>query len=558
MTIETKEERLQQILLAQQDSLDNEDPLDNDDPLLDDVSSEEFDEDGTEKQEDDKGGKDNMAQDIVVNFKQIKLSPDELDNSVIINEKIKYEVEITGTDLRLAEWKTGPKEILVLPNKKDVFVSIIDDNKTEITLTGNRSGTASLNLILKDENNEYPTYSTNLQINVSSGEIISTGCAASNCAGIDDLLTIRSESMQWPNRWEDVSKYFIVHLRNEEGRDVQYKEVELILLTDKSRITVEPIILKSDDDIDGKTRTNKYGIAIFKVRFQNSMIGELAVFQARTVDPNDPDEFILSKEFYVEITNEKLASPKIPATLNGVLSYQGDNYCISANLILGQEISESTQVGFYFNDELKMLPCTDQSAISVKLDQHLLKNGIHYISFFTVDVYDNVKFSPRERIIIDNSVTGECDKKIKNIVPKPNISATIPQICDRYFNSMNIRLLPTMCLQVKNRVAQMNIQKLIIIFNGYSKHDSSSKQLVYRSTMEIYADDIRVNTLLTDIKSNAELANIIEFKDPVLNNILADALPNIEVGFLGIQVMVFETNGDCYLCSETMYTVYLH
>ncbi|QAV21876.1 hypothetical protein [Proteus hauseri] len=541
MTIETKEERLQKILQAQQLSAKKV------------VQSGDNDKD----QDLDKGDKD-IANGIVVHFKQIKNTPDEPDHEVKINQKIKYEISVTGTDLRLAEWKTSPKGILVLPNKKDIFVSIIDSDKTEVTLTGNRNGVASLNLILKDENDEQPQYSTNIQIRVTStAPDLKFDCLATNCEKFEDLLTIRSESMQWPSKWEEVSKNFIVHLIDEEGNDVQNKVVELVFTRDKSTIITEPTIIKSEDDSEGKTRTNKYGIAIFKVKFKHAKPGEIAVFYASSENSETPAKEIKSKDFYVEITNEKLSSPKVPAALNGVLSYHSDNYCVNANLILGRDISESTQVGFYFNDQLKMLPCTDKSAISVRLENQALTNGVHYISFFTVDIFDNVCFSRRERIIVDNSLTGECGKKIKNIAPKPCISVTIPQICDRYFNSSNIRLVPTLCLQIRNRVAKMNIQKMIIIFNGYSKNIGSEKTLVYRSTMEIYADDPRLKNFLQDTTPNVEPINIVEFEDPELNSILADALPNIEVGYLGIQVMVFEKTGDCYLCGENMYTVAL-
>lgn len=52
-------------------------------------------------------------------------------------------------------------------------------------------------------------------------------------------------------------------------------------------------------------------------------------------------------------SQRRSSSPKVPATLNGILSYHSENYCVNANLILGRDISESTQVGFYFNDQLK-------------------------------------------------------------------------------------------------------------------------------------------------------------------------------------------------------------
>ena len=57
--------------------------------------------------------------------------------------------------------------------------------------------------------------------------ISNTDCSASNCEKFDDLLTIRSESMQWPSQWESVSKSFVAHLQDKEGEDVQNKEVKL-------------------------------------------------------------------------------------------------------------------------------------------------------------------------------------------------------------------------------------------------------------------------------------------------------------------------------------------
>lgn len=103
----------------------------------------------------------------------------------------------------------------------------------------------------------------------------------------------------------------------------------------------------------------------------------------------------------------------------------------------------------------------------------------------------------------------------------------------------------------------MNIQKIVIIFNGYSRANSSDRTLVYRSTLEIYADDPRLDDFLHDATLNNDPINIVEIVEPALESILADALPNIEVGHLGIQVMVFERTGNCYLCGENMYTVSL-
>ena len=535
MNIETKEERLQKIIQGEKATQAFQPPVYN-----------------TQSQV-------AIDADVKIEFNQIKSSPDEADNEVKMNRVIKYEVIVTGINLRLAEWRTSPKGILVLPNNKDVYITIVDNNRTEISLTGNRNGVASLQLILKDEDDESIVYyATPIQIRVTpSKPNPNTDCMATNCEKFDDLLTIRSESMQWPSKWESVSKSFVVHLQDKEGEDVSNKEVKLVYDTDNSSLEVEPEIYNSDGEKINIGKTNKYGIANFKVKIKKSEPKQIAVFHAESENSEEPDKPLKSRDYYVEMTTEKLPSPKVPATLNGILSYHSENYCVNANLILGRDISESTQVGFYFNDQLKMLPCTDKSAVSVRLENQALTNGIHYISFFTVDIFDNICFSRRERIIVDNSLTGECSKQIKNIAPKPCISVTIPQICDRYFNSVNIRLVPSLCLQIKNRVAKMNIQKMVIIFNGYSKVNGSERTLVYRSTLEIYADDPRLGNFLHDTTANNDPVNMVELFEPALESILADALPNIEVGQLGIQVMVFENTGNCYLCGENMYTVSL-
>ncbi|MBI6530885.1 hypothetical protein JEP40_17410 [Proteus vulgaris] len=541
MNIETKEERLQKILQGEKETLTFQPPAYNDQ----DQSDVDADADADA--------------DVKIEFNQIKASPDDVDNEVKINRVIKYEVVVTGVNLRLAEWRTSPKGILILPNNKDVYITIVDNSKTEISLTGNRNGVASLQLILKDEDDENTVYyATPIQIRVTPSKAeLNTDCTATNCERFDDLLTIRSESMQWPSKWESVPKSFVVHLQDKEGEDASNKEVKLVYDVDNSTLDVEPEIYNADGEMVNVGKTNKYGIANFKVLFKKSEPKQIAIFHAEYENSDDLTKPIKSKDYYVELTTEKLPSPKVPATLNGILSYHSENYCVNANLILGRDISESTQVGFYFNDQLKMLPCTDKSAVSVRLENHALTNGIHYISFFTVDIFDNICFSRRERIIVDNSLTGECSKQIENIAPKPCISVTIPQICDRYFNSVNIRLVPSLCLQIKNRVAKMHIQKMVIIFNGYSKMNSSERTLVYRSTLEIYADDPRLGDFLHDITSNNEPINMVEILEPVLESILADALPNIEVGQLGIQVMIFENSGNCYLCGENMYTVSL-
>lgn len=535
MNIETKEERLQKIIQGEKATQAFQPPVYN-------TQSQVV-----------------IDADVKIEFNQIKSSPDEADNEVKMNRVIKYEVIVTGINLRLAEWRTSPKGILVLPNNKDVYITIVDNNRTEISLTGNRNGVASLQLILKDEDDESIVYyATPIQIRVTpSKPNPNTDCMATNCEKFDDLLTIRSESMQWPSKWESVSKSFVVHLQDKEGEDVSNKEVKLVYDTDNSSLEVEPEIYNSDGEKINIGKTNKYGIANFKVKIKKSEPKQIAVFHAESENSEEPDKPLKSRDYYVEMTTEKLPSPKVPATLNGILSYHSENYCVNANLILGRDISESTQVGFYFNDQLKMLPCTDKSAVSVRLENQALTNGIHYISFFTVDIFDNICFSRRERIIVDNSLTGECSKQIKNIAPKPCISVTIPQICDRYFNSVNIRLVPSLCLQIKNRVAKMNIQKIVIIFNGYSKVNGSERTLVYRSTLEIYADDPRLGNFLHDTTANNDPVNMVELFEPALESILADALPNIEVGQLGIQVMVFENTGNCYLCGENMYTVSL-
>ncbi|HBC6054269.1 hypothetical protein [Proteus mirabilis] len=540
MTIETKEERLQRSLM--------------DENCKDEVRTSprrvypQADEPDTDPDT-------NTVTDIKYN--QIKSSPDEPDNEVKMNGIISYEVEVKGSDLRLAQWSTNPKGILILPNNKDVYTTIVDDHKTKIFLTGNRSGVASLQLILRDEDNEDNAYyASPLQIRVTPA-IPNTDCSAANCERFDDLLTINSESMQWPSKWEEVSKSFVVHLQNQEGEDMQNKEVTLVYDKDNSTLLTEPEIYNSEGELGKNSKTNKYGIANFKVKFKGTEPKQIAVFYAKSDNSEDIDNPLKSRNYYVEMTTEKLPSPKVPATLNGILSYHSENYCVNANLILGRDISESTQVGFYFNDQLKMLPCTDKSAVSVRLENQALTNGVHYISFFTVDIFNNICFSRRERIIVDNSLTGECGKQIKNIAPKPCISVTIPQICDRYFNSVNIRLVPSLCLQIKNRVAKLDIQKMVIIFNGYTKVNSSERTLVYRSTLEIYADDPRLGDFLKDTTPSNEPISMIEISEPALESILADALPNIEVGQLGIQVMVFEKNGNCYLCGENMYTVSL-
>ena len=59
---------------------------------------------------------------------------------------------------------------------------------------------------------------------------------------------------------------------------------------------------------------------------------------------------------------------------------------VNANLILGRDISESTISRVHFMDQLKLLFCTDKSAVSVRLENQALTNGVHYISFFTVDI----------------------------------------------------------------------------------------------------------------------------------------------------------------------------
>lgn len=535
MNIETKEERLQKIIQGEKATQAFQPPVYN-------TQSQVV-----------------IDADVKIEFNQIKSSPDEADNEVKMNRVIKYEVIVTGINLRLAEWRTSPKGILVLPNNKDVYITIVDNNRTEISLTGNRNGVASLQLILKDEDDESIVYyATPIQIRVTpSKPNPNTDCMATNCEKFDDLLTIRSESMQWPSKWESVSKSFVVHLQDKEGEDVSNKEVRLVYNADNSTLGGEPEVYNADGEKINVGKTNKYGIANFKVKFKKSEPKQIAVFHAESENSEDPTKSLKSRDYYVEMTTEKLPSPKVPATLNGILSYHSENYCVNANLILGRDISESTQVGFYFNDQLKMLPCTDKSAVSVRLENQTLTNGIHYISFFTVDIFDNICFSRRECIIVDNSLTGECSKQIKNIAPKPCISVTIPQICDRYFNSVNIRLVPSLCLQIKNRVAKMNIQKMVIIFNGYSKVNGSERTLVYRSTLEIYADDPRLGNFLHDTTANNDPVNMVELFEPALESILADALPNIEVGQLGIQVMVFENTGNCYLCGENMYTVSL-
>ncbi|WP_311748982.1 hypothetical protein [Proteus terrae] len=337
MNIETKEERLQKIIQGEKDTLAFQPPIYN-------AQSQVVDDD------------------VEIEFNQIKLSPDEADNEVKINRVIKYEVIVTGINLRLAEWRTSPKGILVLPNNKDVYITIVDNNKTEISLTGNRNGVASLQLILKDEDDESIVYyATPIQIRVTPTKPNpNTDCIATNCEKFDDLLTIRSESMQWPSKWESVSKSFVVHLQDKEGEDVSNKEVRLVYNADNSTLGVEPEVYNADGEKINVGKTNKYGIANFKVKFKKSEPKQIAIFYAESENSEDPTKSLKSRDYYVEMTTEKLPSPKVPATLNGILSYHSENYCVNANLILGRDISESTQVGFYFNDQLKMLPCTDK------------------------------------------------------------------------------------------------------------------------------------------------------------------------------------------------------
>ncbi|MDX7018965.1 hypothetical protein SJ059_31555, partial [Klebsiella aerogenes] len=83
-----------------------------------------------------------------------------------------------------------------------------------------------------------------------------------------------------------------------------------------------------------------------------------------------------------------------------------------------------------------------------------------------------------------------------------------------------------LCLQIKNRVAKLDIQKMVIIFNGYTKVNSSERTLVYRSTLEIYADDPRLGDFLQDTTPSNEPISMIEISEPALESILADALPN--------------------------------
>ena len=45
---------------------------------------------------------------------------------------------------------------------------------------------------------------------------------------------------------------------------------------------------------------------------------------------------------------------------------------------------------------------------------------------------------------------------------------------------------------------------MVIIFNGYTKVNSSERTLVYRSTLEIYADDPRLGDFLQDTTPSNE------------------------------------------------------
>lgn len=256
MNIETKEERLQKILQGEKEILEFQPPAYS-----------------TQAQA-------VIDADVKIEFNQVKESPDEVDNEVKMNRVIKYEVIVTGINLRLAEWRTSPKGILILPNNKDVYITIVDNNKTEISLTGNRNGVASLQLILKDEDDESIVYyATPIQIRVTPPKPNpSTDCTATNCEQFDDLLTIRSESMQWPSKWESVSKSFVVHLQDHEGEDVSNKEVKLVYDVDNSTLGVEPEIYNADGEKINIGKTNKYGIANFKVKFKKSEPKQIAIF----------------------------------------------------------------------------------------------------------------------------------------------------------------------------------------------------------------------------------------------------------------------------------------
>lgn len=151
MTIETKEERLQRSLMDEncKDEVRTsprrvypqaDDP--DTDPALDPALDTDPDTNTVTE----------------IKYNQIKSSPDEPGNEVKMNGIISYEVEVKDSDLRLAQWSTNPKGILILPNNKDVYTTIVDDHKTKIFLTGNRSGVASLQLILRDEDNEDNAY----------------------------------------------------------------------------------------------------------------------------------------------------------------------------------------------------------------------------------------------------------------------------------------------------------------------------------------------------------------------------------------------------------------
>ncbi|WP_286146209.1 hypothetical protein [Shigella sp. FC1967] len=304
MKIETKEERLQKIMQGEKDALALEPPSYS-------VQSQAV-----------------IDADVKIEFNQLKSSPEEPDNEVKMNRVIEYEVIITGIELRLAEWRTSPKGILILPNNKDVYISIVDDNKTKISLTGNRNGVASLQLILKDEDDESIVYyATPIQIRVTpSKPNPNNDCAASNCETFYDLLTIRSESMQWPSKWDNVSKSFVVHLQDKEGEDVSNKEVNLVYDVENSTLMSEPEIYNSDGEMSNASKTNKYGIANFKVKFKKSEPKQIAIFYAEVKSSEDPLESLKSRDYYVEMTTEKLPSPKVPATLNGILSYHAENY----------------------------------------------------------------------------------------------------------------------------------------------------------------------------------------------------------------------------------------
>ena len=83
--------------------------------------------------------------------------------------------------------------------------------------------------------------------------------------------------------------------------------------TDKSAVSVKPNIDRIKVTI-ANLRNNDTN-----TRFWRNILNLLTtIFHAETENSEDPTKPIKSRDFYVEMTTEKLPSPKVPATLNGI------------------------------------------------------------------------------------------------------------------------------------------------------------------------------------------------------------------------------------------------